>query len=140
MLKLTLASAVLVTAAGLATAATKLPISGAYGSANACALYAAGGGNAVFSAGASIGQHAAVDADEPEYMVVSPTEVVGHEWACEPVSIDGSTVTMQCPGSQVSADFGEPELLTVIIREDAADATLSYTDETGTVILPECGG
>jgi hypothetical protein len=120
-----------------AASSVEIPISGTYGSATTCALYAAGGGNAVFSGGASLGQ-IIVSSDAPDYLIVSRTEVVGYEWACEPEDVAGQSVTLQCPGPQVSTDLAEPETVTATVEENLAQGTLSYVDENGTVILTRC--
>jgi hypothetical protein len=132
-------AAILIATGIIAAAAgsVEIPISGTYGSATTCPLYAAGGGNAVFSGGASLGQ-IILSSDAPDYLIVSRTQVVGYEWECEPQNVAGQSVTLQCPGPQVSTDFAEPETVTATVEENLAEGTLSYVDENGTVILARC--
>lgn len=135
MLKLLMAGLVstAMATAFVANATERLPVSAIYGSAAACDLYSEGGAQAVFSAGASLGRTISVDANTPEYMVVTPDEVVSFEWACVPEFVEGTTAMLLCETA------GEkPEPVNVTVSEHPVEDALFYSDDAATVILWKC--
>ena len=118
---------------GAAHAAAKLRVSGTYGSATTCSLYAEGGSHAVFSAGGSLGRNITLEADLPDFMIITANEIVGFEWACTPEIVEGTSAVLVC-----EAAGEKPEPVNVVIDENPSRGDVTYTDEIGSLVLPRC--
>lgn len=112
------AAALLSTSALAAT----LPIVGSYGDAYGCKVLIQG----------DIG---ADDKDwTDDWMLVTPTEVMGHEWACSYRSVHGTKVTVEC--SEAGGNGSATSRLTMV--ENRAVGTLTYKDGTFKATLHAC--
>jgi len=119
--------------------AAELPISGTYGTAGACALYALAGEEGVVTNGGSTaipeGMVRGLNIAEDDAMILlRPDRLLGYEWGCEAADakIDGESATFSCAESE------EPFTLRATIREDKQAGTVLFTDKAGSVTLRRC--
>ena len=87
-----------------------------YGSPDACKAFLSGG---------------SVPAGD-ENLLVLPNEVVGHEFHCEAVSVNGSVVTLSCDG--LKGQKGSTQQVTMMVM----GSKLFYRDVLGSLVLHKC--
>jgi hypothetical protein len=117
-----------------AAIAGDFPVSAVYGTPRGCALFEAGGVDAVTSGGDRFPDIKAVSGDD-EVLVVSPKAVSGVELECDAADakIEGTSVRLVC-----LADENDPNPPPVTMKEDRVGGTLAYTDNHGTITLRRC--
>ena len=101
--------------------ATTLPIAGAYGDREGCRQYAHR-------------NDPAINDTDPDWIVVTPTGALGHEWGCAFQSVHGSKITAAC----ANGGDATSQIVTVTAVENRPAGILTYTDAAGRFVLHRC--
>jgi hypothetical protein len=72
--------------------AISLPVDGVYGSGDGCKLLREHGLPALIEAGGT----EALTTDEVAGIILTPNEIVGPDWTCRPLTVDGPTAALNC--------------------------------------------
>jgi hypothetical protein len=72
--------------------ATSLPIDGVYGSGEGCKLLREHGLSALVEAGGT----ETLSTDETAGIILTPNEVIGPDWTCQPLTVDGPNAALNC--------------------------------------------
>ena len=112
--------------------AAELPISGVFGSRAACAIYAAGGADAVFHDGMKDDGTMVADipADDAPIILVTPSTLVSVETTCKVAAVAGERVDYAC-----DSDGGA---LTISATVEERGGTLAYDANGEPLILNPC--
>lgn len=72
--------------------ATSLPVDGVYGSGDGCKLLREHGLSALIEAGGT----ETLTTDQAAGIILTPNEVIGPDWTCQPLTVDGPNAALNC--------------------------------------------